>query len=148
MGEGRARAPRIDVHAYFLPDDYRRAALAAGHDRPDGMPALPEWSVARRIADQASNLDLDPPLTRDEVFGTLRALHYDLAGSPMPSLARVLLDIADPGRLHYGSDWPFTPHENVVKLADEIDAASLFDGETRRRVLVDNALELFPRLRR
>jgi predicted TIM-barrel fold metal-dependent hydrolase len=37
-------AARIDVHAHFVPPAYREAAVAAGHSRPDGMPALPEWS--------------------------------------------------------------------------------------------------------
>jgi len=35
---------RIDVHAHYLPPAYRKAATAAGHARPDGMPGLPEWS--------------------------------------------------------------------------------------------------------
>ena len=112
---------------------------------PHAGAALPV--VAARIADQAHNLRLDPPLTRDEVFGTLRKLHYDLAGSPIPTAARALLDIADPGRIHYGSDWPFTPGDSVTTLADEIDGAALFDDDLRRRVLLDNALDLFPRLK-
>lgn len=36
--------PKIDVHAHFLPDFYREACLANGHENPDGMPYLPEWS--------------------------------------------------------------------------------------------------------
>src|ERR1700761_7929020 len=35
---------RIDVHAHFVPPVYREATVAAGHSRPDGMPALPQWS--------------------------------------------------------------------------------------------------------
>ena len=113
---------------------------------PHAGAALPH--LAARIADQAPNLSGEPPLTRDEIFGELRKLHYDLAGSPIPTLARALLDIADPARLHYGSDWPFTPGGVSAKLADEIDDAELFDDELRRRILLDNALDLFPRLKR
>ncbi len=113
---------------------------------PHAGAALP--IVAARIADQAANLSVDPPLTRDEIFGELRKLHYDLAGSPIPTLARALLDIADPGHLHYGSDWPFTPADNAASLADAIDGAALFDDGLRDRILLDNALDLFPRLRR
>ena len=123
-------------------DRYPRIRLIIPH----AGAALPV--VAARIADQAHNLSLEPPLTRHEVFGTLRKLHYDLAGSPLPTLARALFDIADPGRIHYGSDWPFTPDESVATLADEIDEAEMFDDDLRRRVLVDNTLDLFPRLRR
>ncbi|MDT7686916.1 MAG: 6-methylsalicylate decarboxylase, partial [Pseudonocardiales bacterium] len=32
---------RIDVHAHFVPDFYRDALVAAGHDRPDGIAAIP-----------------------------------------------------------------------------------------------------------
>ena len=104
--------------------------------------------LAARIADQATNLRVDPPLTRDDIFGVLRGLHYDLAGSPIPVPARALLEIAEPARLHYGSNWPFTPTEVVARLAEEIDVADVFDNSLRRRVLVDNALDLFPRLKR
>ena len=43
------RPPRIDVHAHYLPHDYRQAARAAGYRRPDGTPSLPEWSEADAI---------------------------------------------------------------------------------------------------
>lgn len=43
-------ANKIDVHAHFLPDSYRTALLAAGHDRPDGFPQLPAWSVEEQVA--------------------------------------------------------------------------------------------------
>ena len=50
MNAPRVRPPRIDVHAHYLPDDYRQAALAAGQQHPDGMPALPQWSETEAIA--------------------------------------------------------------------------------------------------
>ncbi|MEU4236759.1 amidohydrolase family protein [Actinoplanes sp. NPDC026619] len=40
---------RIDVHAHFVPDFYRAAASAAGHDHPDGMPAIPAWSAGTAL---------------------------------------------------------------------------------------------------
>jgi len=40
---------RIDVHAHFLPDAYREAAIAAGHAQPDGFPQLPSWTAARHV---------------------------------------------------------------------------------------------------
>ena len=39
----------------------------------------------------------------------LRVLHFDLAGAPVPTMLRALLDVAEESRLHYGSDYPFTP---------------------------------------
>ena len=36
---------RIDVHSHYLPPFYRDALLANGHEKVDGMPAIPEWSL-------------------------------------------------------------------------------------------------------
>jgi predicted TIM-barrel fold metal-dependent hydrolase len=41
---------RIDMHAHFIPDFYRAAASAAGHDHPDGMPAIPAWNAGAALA--------------------------------------------------------------------------------------------------
>ncbi|USQ71726.1 amidohydrolase [Roseomonas mucosa] len=103
--------------------------------------------LADRIADQAQVLDTGEPLTHAGIFGTLRRLHYDLAGSPLPRLAPALLSIADPERLHYGSDWPFTPDETAIRLSKEIDETDLFNDDLRRRILFENAWTLFPRLK-
>ena len=40
---------KLDVHAHFVPDGYRAALQRTGHDHPDGMPAIPEWSAATHI---------------------------------------------------------------------------------------------------
>jgi predicted TIM-barrel fold metal-dependent hydrolase len=40
---------RIDVHSHFLPPFYRDALASHGHSRPDGMPAIPEWSLERHL---------------------------------------------------------------------------------------------------
>lgn len=40
---------KIDVHAHYLPDGYRAALRQAGHDQPDGMPWLPEWSANQHL---------------------------------------------------------------------------------------------------
>jgi predicted TIM-barrel fold metal-dependent hydrolase len=40
----------IDVHAHFLPDQYREALATAGIDRPDGFPRVPMWSADEHVA--------------------------------------------------------------------------------------------------
>ncbi|KAL5386390.1 hypothetical protein DPSP01_004118 [Paraphaeosphaeria sporulosa] len=40
-----ALPPRVDVHSHFLPPFYQEALLANGHEKVDGMPAIPEWSL-------------------------------------------------------------------------------------------------------
>jgi 6-methylsalicylate decarboxylase len=39
----------IDVHAHFVTDSYIRQARAAGHGKPDGMPAWPAWSAGAHL---------------------------------------------------------------------------------------------------
>jgi 6-methylsalicylate decarboxylase len=36
---------KVDVHAHYVPDGYRAALERAGHDQPDGMPWIPDWSA-------------------------------------------------------------------------------------------------------
>ena len=40
---------RIDTHAHFLPDFYRNALVEAGHSKPDGMPAVPDWDEQKHL---------------------------------------------------------------------------------------------------
>lgn len=40
---------RIDVHSHFLPPFYRASLAEHGHSRPDGMPAIPEWSPEKHL---------------------------------------------------------------------------------------------------
>lgn len=103
--------------------------------------------LADRIVGLSPALGLPEPLDPDHFYATLRRLYYDLAGYPLPRLAPALMQIADPGHVMYGSDWPFTPLPIVTKLSGELDRTPVFDEQTRRRILVENALDLFPRLR-
>jgi 6-methylsalicylate decarboxylase len=45
-----AAVSKIDVHAHYLPADYREALIANGHAQPDGFPVLPEWSAEAHLA--------------------------------------------------------------------------------------------------
>jgi predicted TIM-barrel fold metal-dependent hydrolase len=40
---------KVDVHAHYVPDAYRTALEQTGHDQPDGMPWIPEWSADGHI---------------------------------------------------------------------------------------------------
>jgi 6-methylsalicylate decarboxylase len=65
---------KIDVHAHYVPDFYRRAAEAAGHLKPDGMPGFPDWNLPTTLA------------MMDEV-----------------QIATAVLSISSPG-VHFGDD--------------------------------------------
>ncbi len=77
----------------------------------------------------------------------MKQLHFDLAGAPVPALLRELLAIADPKRLHYGSDFPFTPRPACLRLSQMLMQTDLLTGPIRHDMWRYNALDLFPRLR-
>lgn len=58
---------------------------------------------------------------RVDVRAGLRRMHYDLAGAPLDELLVALLAVADPGHLHYGSDYPYTPLGECLDLAAALD---------------------------
>ena len=49
-GAAAAKVGRIDVHAHYLPDNYRSALVAAGHSKPSGMPGIPKWDADMAVA--------------------------------------------------------------------------------------------------
>lgn len=83
-----------------------------------------------------------PPSLRE----ALTKLHYDLAGAPVEELLTALLSVADPALIHYGSDFPFTPANACVALAQRLDDTSCLPQQYRSGVDRDNAVALFPRL--
>ncbi len=82
-----------------------------------------------------------PPSLR----AALRRLHFDLAGAPVDELLTALLSVADPNKLHYGSDFPFTPADTCAALAQQLDATGALDDEQRRAVYAGNARRLLER---
>lgn len=81
-----------------------------------------------------------------DIRAALRTLHYDMAGSPVPETLGALLRFADPAKLHYGSDWPFTPVDSVLELLADLEQTPLFDTAGRAAMMGGNARRLFPRL--
>lgn len=79
------------------------------------------------------------------VRSALRQLHFDLAGAPVPELLGALLQVADPDRIHYGSDWPFTPADICRELLNVLEGTELLNPNLQRNVMCGNALRLFPR---
>jgi predicted TIM-barrel fold metal-dependent hydrolase len=84
-----------------------------------------------------------PPKSMRE---TLRNLHVDLAGAPIPALLGALLKMADHNRIHYGSDYPFTSTDACVSQLHQIEATPFLNQDLRKRIFRDNALDLFPQL--
>ncbi|KAF9889213.1 hypothetical protein FE257_007526 [Aspergillus nanangensis] len=47
--KGGKSIERIDVHSHFVPPFWREASVSAGYGKPDGMPAIPEWSLETHL---------------------------------------------------------------------------------------------------
>ena len=84
------------------------------------------------------------------VAAALRGLYYDVAEVASPGPLKCLTEIADPTRILFGSDFPFSRHRNPVQdVKSTIAGFEAFDGwdaKTRRGIEHDNALRLLPRL--
>jgi predicted TIM-barrel fold metal-dependent hydrolase len=95
-------------------------------------------------------LDDDPKLKDKVPAGVktyLNRLYYDIAQSPSPLALRALLDIADPSRIMFGTDYPSARHVEKV-MADTIANVKAFDGyddTLRAKVMAGNAKALLPR---
>lgn len=83
-----------------------------------------------------------PPSVRE----AMKQLHFDLAGAPVPELLGALLAIADPQRIHYGSDFPFTPALACRMLSRQLFQRGLLSDPVRADVWRNNAARLFPNL--
>ena len=81
------------------------------------------------------------------VAAYLGRLYFDVAQSAAPLSFRALLDVADPSRILFGTDYPFARNAEKV-MNDTIEAFASFggfDAALRRRIALDNARMLFPR---
>jgi 6-methylsalicylate decarboxylase len=99
----------------------------------------------------ASRVDIFAPVLGgtgdgDEVpslRAALKILHYDLAGAPVEEQLAALLSVADPSRLHYGSDFPFTPWQACQYLAQQLQASCQLDDQALNAIFTGNAAHLF-----
>ncbi len=84
------------------------------------------------------------------VAQTLRGLYYDVAEICSPAPLKALMEIADPSRILFGTDFPFSRHrapaQDVGNLIAGFEAFDGWDAAARRGIEHDNALTLFPRL--
>jgi predicted TIM-barrel fold metal-dependent hydrolase len=108
------------------------------------------------LAVLAGRVDLFAPLLANTGDGAdvaslraaLKTLHFDLAGVPVEEQLAALLAVADPSRLHYGSDFPFMPWQGCQFLAQQLQTSRNFDDKAIEAVFRENADHLFPQIRR
>lgn len=98
-----------------------------------------------RVVGIAPALGLPETLDPQRFFETLRRMYFDLAGFPLPRQLPALLEIADPQRILYGSDWPYTPEPLVRALLAQLDGSPQLPDQLRQGFMRDNALRIFPK---
>jgi predicted TIM-barrel fold metal-dependent hydrolase len=98
--------------------------------------------IADRVAGFALMMGIDPSV---DVLRDLAGLHFDLAGMPIPRQLNALLALTTIDRLHYGSDFPFTPDFVVEMAGGALDGAGDPPGSLIDQ-LRTNTEALFPRL--
>jgi predicted TIM-barrel fold metal-dependent hydrolase len=82
-----------------------------------------------------------------EAREAMKQLHFDLAGAPVEELLRALLSVASPEKLHYGSDYPFTPLAACSALATRLENTPTLTDSLRDAIFHSNSVRLFPVLR-
>ncbi|MEY9776511.1 amidohydrolase family protein [Arthrobacter sp. MW3 TE3886] len=81
----------------------------------------------------------------DKKQSILRRFYYDVALSASPAALPSLLEVADPGRITYGTDFPFAPSAAIDFLNMQYENYPL-DPEVRAAIDRGNSEALFPRL--
>ena len=111
---------------------------------PHAGAALP--ALASRI-DMLRLMTPDRCHASEPVANYLARFYYDLAGPRTEEALQALLGIAEPSRILYGSDWPFTPAAAVVHLLGLLSRTSVFDAAQLDAVMSENARHLLRRSR-
>ncbi|WP_063023528.1 hypothetical protein [Nocardia niwae] len=146
----RARQPapsgtyRIDLHAHFLPPDYRAALLDHGHVTIGGYPT-PDWSPEQALA------FMDYYGIRPSILDTQRQIanfYYDTALSGSAAAMAGVLAVSSRDHIVFGSDWPFSaltlPQSGSSDPAPGL--SDVFDADQRMEVERINPLRQLPRL--
>jgi predicted TIM-barrel fold metal-dependent hydrolase len=137
---------RIDVHAHFVPDFYRDALVAAGHQHPDGIAGIPAWDEQAALAAMdeldiaAAALSISSPGVH---FGD-DAAAADLARRCNDEAAR--LAAVHPGRFGFFASLPLP---DVPAAVTELDRAmgklgalgAVLETNHHGQYLGDSALE-------
>lgn len=136
--------------ADFLLDTVRAAISMVLHDIPQRFPNL------NIILSHGGGFLPYIPARLDHTMGVMgvtpermqqfRSFWFDTALTPSPSSLPSLLAFADPGRITYGSDFPYATNQTATSFAQALDGHHFGDGgEQLAAINHGNAQRLFPR---
>ena len=89
---------------------------------------------------------VNPRVDADAMLADLSGFYFDTALSGSPTVLPSLLDFARPGRILFGSDWPYCPEKTVGFFTDHLDGYDALDAAGHAAINRGNAEVLFPRL--
>ena len=95
----------------------------------------------------ASTPVIDPTMpqwTRAQFAEKFQHFWYDIALSSGPTTMGALKTVADPGKIVFGSDWPFVQAPLVAEAIELHEAPGLHSDAERAAIDRGNALKLFP----
>ncbi|KAK2018434.1 amidohydrolase [Colletotrichum eremochloae] len=111
---------RIDIHCHAVPQGYRQYALDNGHDKPDGLPALPAWTPEEHIA-LMKTLNISKSILSITSPGThLTPNHDDHAAAMTRQTNEELSAVCKEYPQHFGF-FASLPLPSVVDSVAEID---------------------------
>jgi 6-methylsalicylate decarboxylase len=99
--------------------------------RPAAMLPLPPFNIGK---------------STEEIIEEARLFYFDTALSANPITLKALFELAKPGHVMFGSDFPNAPKPSIEYFTKNLGDFEL-DEKTRREVYYEGALELFPRLK-
>jgi predicted TIM-barrel fold metal-dependent hydrolase len=85
-------------------------------------------------------------LSREDVLGLLRRFWYDNALSPGAQTWGCLENVAAPGQILFGTDWPFANVRVTAEAMRTYEALAAISPAQREAIDWSNALRLFPQL--
>ena len=87
------------------------------------------------------------PMAPAKVLEGVRHFWYDTALSAGAQVLSCLRQVADPGRILFGSDWPYGPETVTAASVETLLTGAGLSAPELRDIQMSNALALFPRLK-
>lgn len=101
--------------------------------------------IAQRIT--IGSVMLNQKGTRDNLMALLGHVYFDVAGMVLPYQLPTLLQLADPAKLVYGADYPYTPEKTVITLADQLATTGQLSAAMKANIFYNNGDQLLTALK-
>lgn len=96
--------------------------------------------IAPRISSGTKNLKVSGE--RDGLIDVLNNTYFDTAGLSVNYQLDSLLKIADPSKILYGSDTPYTNSTAIKQMADDLEQTEIISSTDKQNIFYNNAKNL------